>query len=142
MMLKERNLLGLFLCSEGGFNMPRKPLKPCAVSGCSNLCEGTYCDLHRKKNNKDYSRFFRSDASRSFYNSKEWKALRKKFLSEHPLCACCLSEGRYTPAKIVDHIIPIKMGGKTLDESNPQSLCWSCHSKKSNNEGSAGFAKK
>ena len=54
----------------------------------------------------------------------------------------CLSEGRYTPAKIVDHIIPIKMGGKTLDESNLQSLCWSCHSKKSNNEGSAGFAKK
>ena len=122
--------------------MPRKPLKPCAVSGCPNLCEGSYCEEHRKKNNNEYSRFFRSDASKSFYTSKEWRTLRKSFLEKNPLCVECLKEGRYTPAKIVDHIVPIRMGGKPLDEGNLQALCWSCHSKKSDKEGSAGFTKK
>ena len=99
------------------------------------ICKGSYCEEHRKSNNV-CSRFFRSDAF------KEWKTLRKKFLDEHPLCACCLLEGRYTPARIVDHIVPIRQGGKPLDEGNLQVLCWSCHSKKSDKEGSAGFTKK
>ena len=37
---------------------------------------------------------------------------------------------------MVDHIIPIKQGGAKYDQSNLQSLCWACHSRKSAEEGS------
>ncbi|HEH4047605.1 TPA: HNH endonuclease, partial [Campylobacter jejuni] len=36
--------------------------------------------------------------------------------------------------KIVDHIIPIKQGGKKLSEENLQSLCLACHNEKTKNE--------
>lgn len=87
--------------SKGGSAIPKKTLKPCAVSGCPNLCEGTYCEEHRKKNNSEYSKFLRTNASKSFYTSKEWRILRSKFLKEHPLCVECLKEGKYITAKIL-----------------------------------------
>jgi 5-methylcytosine-specific restriction endonuclease McrA len=37
---------------------------------------------------------------------------------------------------MVDHIVPIRFGGRSLDMDNLQSLCWSCHSAKSIKEGS------
>jgi 5-methylcytosine-specific restriction endonuclease McrA len=54
----------------------------------------------------------------------------------------CLKEGRYTTATIVDHIVPIRQGGARLDINNLQSLCHSCHTIKSNEEGSSGFGRK
>ena len=122
--------------------MPTKPLKPCAVSGCPNLTDGIYCDKHKKEDNRNYTKFHRDEKANKFYSSKEWRTLRKAFLSTHPLCVECIKEGKYTPAKIVDHIVPIRFGGKPLDASNLQSLCWNCHTKKSNLEGSSGFHRK
>ena len=60
-----------------------------------------------------------------------WRAARKRFLSRHPLCEECMKENKLTPATVVDHIIPHR-GDKKLfwDESNWQSLCKSCHDKK------------
>jgi 5-methylcytosine-specific restriction endonuclease McrA len=66
-----------------------------------------------------------------FYYTSEWKKARKEFLLEHPICVCC---GR--PAVIVDHVVPIKDGGDPLEPSNLQALCWSCHSRKSIEDGS------
>jgi 5-methylcytosine-specific restriction protein A len=34
------------------------------------------------------------------------------------------------PARVVDHITPIKKGGARLDPANFQSLCNPCHGKK------------
>lgn len=66
-----------------------------------------------------------------FYQSTPWRKLREKVLKERPLCEQCRREGRITPAKVVDHIIPIVKGGAPLDESNLQPLCHKCHNKKS-----------
>ena len=106
--------------------MPRKPMKPCSCPGCPNLTEGKYCVEH-KSMEKTYS----TGSTNPFYNSPEWRNARKEYLEQHP---CCIRCGR--PAKIVDHIIPLKDGGAALDERNFQPLCWSCHSRKSIKEGS------
>ncbi len=79
-------------------------------------------------------------ASRShdpYYQTREWKVLRRIQLSAEPLCtgpdSYCLGSGRVTPATVADHIIPRNQGGAdTL--SNLQSLCASCHNKKSAKE--------
>lgn len=38
--------------------------------------------------------------------------------------------GVHTPAKHVDHVVPVARGGAELDASNLQSLCHPCHSRK------------
>ena len=116
--------------------MPRKPLKPCAVNGCPNLTDKTYCEFHRKQRNISYSRFDRDKEMQLFYKSKAWRMLRASYLEEHPLCEECQRNGRLKPAEMVDHIVPIKQGGEPLDTSNLQALCWSCHSIKSHQDGS------
>ena len=51
--------------------------------------------------------------------------LSKALLIKFPLCAHC---GK--PAELSDHIVPINDGGARLDPANRQSLCWTCHNKK------------
>ena len=70
----------------------------------------------------------------SFYNSKRWRALRNYFIQKHPLCAQCKRDGIITGAQMVDHIKPITMGGSSVDQKNLQTLCNSCHAKKSGRE--------
>ena len=115
---------GVFSMEE---RMPRKPKKPCAYPGCPNLTEGRFCEEHKSYEPKPYEK----KSSNPFYSTKEWKEKRMEFLGEHPFCVCC---GR--PAAIVDHIVPIRKGGEPLDDRNLQSLCWSCHSRKSIEDGS------
>ena len=107
--------------------MPSKPKRPCRFPGCPNLCKsGVYCEKH-----KEYSSdVLRGDANKRGYNA-EWRKARLAFLKHNPLCAKCLSEGRYIPATVVDHIIPHR-GDKKLfwDKDNWQPLCKSCHDKK------------
>jgi 5-methylcytosine-specific restriction protein A len=42
------------------------------------------------------------------------------------LCEDCKAEGRYVPAKVVDHIKPLALGGSDED-SNTRNLCHSHH---------------
>ena len=108
--------------------MPHSPARPCRQPGCPNLCkEGTYCEIHRKDNTPED---LRGGATQRGYNSR-WQKARKAYLRSHPLCKKCLSEGRYTPATVVDHIIPHR-GNQQLfwDMTNWQPLCKACHDKK------------
>ena len=67
-----------------------------------------------------------------FYQSREWRRLRSVKLQQDPVCELCLKEKNIiTPAKVVDHIVPINKGGAPLDLNNLQSLCYPCHSRKS-----------
>ena len=118
--------------------MPRKPMTPCRYPGCPNLVEAgeRYCHEHKKIVDRNYNKYERDKKSQLFYQSKEWKSLRKKKLEINPFCEECLRKGKFTKATMVDHIKPIKQGGSALDMNNLQSLCWSCHSKKSAEEGS------
>ena len=60
--------------------------------------------------------------------------MRRWFLARHPLCAHCLKRGFTTPATEVDHIKPLRQGGARLDQTNLQSLCKPCHSRKTRQE--------
>ncbi len=116
--------------------MPYKPLKPCKYPSCPKLTDGDYCPEHKKLMDKRYDTYQRSKESAQFYHSHAWKKKRQDFLIEHPFCEQCRRQGRLTKATVVDHIIPIRMGGSLLDDENLQALCASCHTKKSILEGS------
>lgn len=66
-----------------------------------------------------------------FYQSASWRRLRTVKLEQNPMCEECERNGRYTPAQMVDHIVPINKGGASLDIKNLQSLCNACHARKS-----------
>ena len=57
-----------------------------------------------------------------------WRRLRLAVLSTNPLCAYCEREGRTTLARVVDHIVPVRLAPeRRLDPSNLQPLCTRCH---------------
>lgn len=76
----------------------------------------------------------RKNPNRKFYQSSAWRELRAKFIQANPLCAECKKRGIITEARVVDHIVPINMGGAALSEDNLQSLCDRCHNIKSAND--------
>lgn len=73
----------------------------------------------------------RRHANTAFYQSSAWRKLRAVKIEQQPLCEDCLRQGRHTPARVVDHIVPINKGGDSLDIANLQSLCDACHNRKS-----------
>lgn len=74
------------------------------------------------------------------YNTRQWRRLRASVLRAEPLCRECLRAGRLTEADQVDHIKAIKDGGAVWDRNNLQSLCSSCHSRKTCREDGGGWA--
>ena len=82
-------------------------------------------ERREKQRHKRYDATKRDMESKSFYDSAAWRKTRKMVLKREPLCRMC---GK--PATIVDHIIPIREGGKRLDASNLQPLCHACHNQK------------
>ena len=71
------------------------------------------------------------DASARLYNTRRWRRLSKMHLAENPLCVTCEKAGRVEMGAAVDHIEPHRGDeGLFWDEANWQSLCKSCHGKK------------
>jgi len=92
----------------------------------------------------------RSAFSRGY--TKRWSRAAKAFRLQHPLCgmrpgneppvmSLCDQFERTTPATLVDHVVPHR-GDATLfwDEGNWQSMCDSCHSRKTQVEDAAEVA--
>lgn len=69
-----------------------------------------------------------------FYQSKQWRKVRKLYVQQNPLCVHCLDRGLTTAVQEVDHIKPLRLGGAKFDFENLQSLCKSCHARKSGKE--------
>lgn len=116
--------------------MPWSAKRPCRALGCPNISErgSAYCkdhqDLDRSRLIRKESDERRGTAAQRGYDGA-WQKARKGYLAKHPLCASCLRGGKYTPATVVDHIIPHR-GDKNLfwDSENWQSLCKQCHDRK------------
>ena len=121
---------GLFLWEE---SMPRKPKKPCRYPGCAALTNETYCPEHRKLVMARYNRYERTPEMKKRYGGA-WPAIRKRFITAHPLCEVCKREGRITAAAEVHHIVPLADGG-THDPTNLMALCKACHSRITATEG-------
>lgn len=51
---------------------------------------------------------------------------RARRLHAEPNCRDCFAQGTLRPAKEVDHILPLTMGGQDTDD-NVRCLCRSCH---------------
>jgi len=68
----------------------------------------------------------------SFYNSSRWRKLRKRYITQNPLCEVCQRDGVISNADVVDHIKPSRLFDE-LKESleNLQSLCTRHHNIKS-----------
>jgi 5-methylcytosine-specific restriction protein A len=65
--------------------------------------------------------------SKGWYHTKEWKNLRRKIISSHPLCQA----GCGRSSKVVDHIIAHKGNYEMFfTHSNLQALCKACHDRK------------
>ena len=68
------------------------------------------------------------------YGTARWQKVRLAQLAIEPCCRVCTKQGRTTAADTVDHITPVRLGGGMWDTSNYQSLCKSCHQRKSRQE--------
>lgn len=113
--------------------MPNKPKRPCSHSGCARLTNERFCADHQKLDRKHYNKYLRNTKLRKQYGNK-WRKVRKRYVEEHPLCEMCEQQGKITPAEEVHHIVPISQGG-THDQENLMSLCKSCHSGVTANDG-------
>jgi 5-methylcytosine-specific restriction protein A len=71
-------------------------------------------------------------------NSWRWRkpgGVRQQYLQEHPLCVMCKAKGWVVPATDVDHKIPHQEREALFWQyDNLQSLCKSCHSRKTATE--------
>lgn len=70
-----------------------------------------------------------------FYRSRAWRFIRQKVLEEyHYECQACKAQGRYTPATLVHHELPLQDYPEYgldayLSDGTPQliPLCFDCH---------------
>jgi hypothetical protein len=67
------------------------------------------------------------------YNSRQWRAVSKAFLSANPFCQCpkCSKSLYPLPSQITDHKRRINDGADPFDESNFQAMSIKCHNSKS-----------
>lgn len=65
------------------------------------------------------------------YNKQKWRRISRLYRIKNPFCEI---KGCNNFSDHTDHIIPIADGGALYDERNLQSLCISCHGKKTRKE--------
>ncbi len=106
---------------------------PCTWPGCGVLVRGPgRCETHRRQERTEYEAR-RITAARRGYGGA-WQQLRRQVLARDAhLCVECAKRGLLVQATDVDHIIArrrFSVDGNPDDPSNLQSLCKSCHSRK------------
>lgn len=82
----------------------------------------------------NHSTRIRTDADK-MYHTVQWRNCRKKYITLNPLCEECRRKGITTIGTVVDHIKQVKKGGAKFDFENLQTLCDTCHARKSQKEG-------
>ncbi|ETO44535.1 HNH endonuclease [Morganella sp. EGD-HP17] len=107
--------------------MAWQPLKRCSYPGCNKRVKSGRCDEHKREARRQQDSRRGSRRERGY--TPAWDKYRLGYLKRNPLCAHCLRLTVYTPATIVDHIIPVDGGSDVLfwPEWNHQSLCHACH---------------
>lgn len=109
--------------------MPNKLARPCRYRGCAEVTDSKegYCATHCDNYNKERKE------SVAFYHTNQWRKLRRWHIGQNPLCVVCGKPGR-----VVDHIVPIRLGGNQLDTANLQTMCDYHHNQKRGREGAGG----
>lgn len=83
----------------------------------------------RKYNTVTRNRSEHKSKQYNFYRSRQWSRLRHNILErDNYLCKYCGAINIVTPAKTVDHIVPIEYDASLRDDpSNLAVICYSCH---------------
>ena len=112
--------------------MALKPLRPCRHPGCPALIREGYCPQH--KPSKAPRRV--SAEYHGWYSLPVWtEDLRPAQLLREPWCRACAKRGVRTRATVVDHVTPHRGDWALfIDPANHQSLCKSCHDRKTAKE--------
>ena len=103
--------------------------QPCKNTLCAHLTahRSGFCASCRQSQETTTTNKDRSTSCQRGYD-RRWRAARVAFLRNHPFCVFCLNAGRYTPATVIDHIIPHQGNqAKFWDQGNWQALCKRCH---------------
>jgi 5-methylcytosine-specific restriction endonuclease McrA len=97
--------------------MPRRPPRFCP--SCRNIVPaGRPCVTCKRAVDRTRG----SSTARGY--DRQWRRRRASYLAEHPLCVACGNR-----ATVVDHRVSLSKGGADAP-SNYQSLCASCHGRK------------
>jgi len=112
--------------------MPSKPLTFCRRPACRTLVRGGgFCAAHQSEAFRQRNAGRERAEDRKFYQSPQWRQLRQRLLSDRPLCEECLRTEVFTPATVMDHMLPREeRPDLALDPSNLRGLCASCHNRK------------
>ncbi len=112
--------------------MPDRPPRPCTAPSCPALVAWprSRCPAHESARRAHHDAARRGDPHGAFLRRAAWLRLRAAHIADHPLCARCSTDDRPVVAHDVDHIIDRRDGGAELDPLNLQSLCRSCHARK------------
>ncbi|MHB8276487.1 MAG: HNH endonuclease signature motif containing protein [Candidatus Humimicrobiaceae bacterium] len=116
--------------------MPYAPRPRCKHPLCPKIAEQSspYCIQHSKQP-VSQQEIDRHRHDNRVYGNTTWRRLRRIKLSNDPLCELCLSKDIVVQASQVDHIIPVAIQPELrLSLDNLQSLCETCHSKKTREE--------
>ena len=87
---------------------------------------------------KEKVAFERDNSNQEIYNSWKWRKFSKQHKLLNPLCVQCDKDGLVTVGTVADHIVPINKGGTVFEKENIQTLCESCHNRKSASERGMG----
>lgn len=105
-----------------------KPLRPCRKPGCPELTREGWCPKHKPKQAPRRE----SAAWHAWYSLPVWTDdLRPMQLLREPFCRECAKRGLRVWATDVDHVVDHKGDwARFVDRDNLESLCHSCHSRK------------
>ena len=114
--------------------MANKPLRPCRYPGCAALTRDGWCPAHKPNPRKSVRQ--ESAQWHNWYSLNVWtQELRPAQLLREPFCRECARHGLRVWATDVDHVQDHKGDwAKFIDESNLESLCHRCHSRKTMRE--------
>lgn len=129
--------------------MPRSPRPICSTPNCRNRCTGRYCPQCKPKHNGR-----RGSSTKRGYGWR-WRKVRNLDLQAEPFCVRCSDAGKVEAATVRDHIVPRRCWGVPWlaawlrsigapvdpdDGRNLQSLCKTCHDRKTATED-GGFGR-
>lgn len=120
--------------------MSKRPARCCPKLGCKGYLPAggggcTVCSEGRRTASTSGRAPWYAQ-HRKWYESRRWRAVKKRFLQAHPFCVECAAEGFPEElANTVDHIVPAR-GDRHLfwNSSNWQPLCRRHHNVKSARE--------
>lgn len=106
-------------------------LKPCNKPGCPALTRARFCERHAGERMLP----MRKSSAKKGYG-RRWERARAQYLRENPLCVRHLERNERVRATDVDHRVAVTgpHDPNFWRRSNWQSLCHSCHSRKTMTE--------